>query len=250
MPADFIEIKGLTKQYKQATEPAVNKLDLKIEKKAIFGLLGPNGAGKTTTISIICNQIKADSGTITIEDKNLFSDKEKIKRIIGVVPQDIALYPNLTAYENLKFFGNMYGLSGSGLKQRIEQNMHDFGLDHKLHKKVKTFSGGMKRRVNLIAGILHKPKILILDEPTVGIDVQSKNVILEHLQNLNETDGTTILYTSHLMEEAENFCTQIGIIDEGKLIATGNPKEMIEEYKTCEKLEDIYLLLTGRSLRD
>lgn len=250
MPEKFIEIKGLTKQYKQATEPAVNMLDLNIEKGAIFGLLGPNGAGKTTTISIICNQIQSDSGTITISGKNLASEKEKIKRIIGVVPQDIALYPNLTAYENLKFFGNMYGLSGSGLKQRIEENIHDFGLDQKLHKKVNTFSGGMKRRVNLIAGILHKPKILILDEPTVGIDVQSKNVILEHLQNLNRADGTTILYTSHLMEEAENFCTQIGIIDEGRLIATGNPKEMIEEYKTSEKLEDIYLLLTGRSLRD
>lgn len=250
MPDKFIEIKGLTKQYKQATEPAVNMLDLNIDKGAIFGLLGPNGAGKTTTISIICNQIQADSGTITISGKNLASEKEKIKRIIGVVPQDIALYPNLTAYENLKFFGNMYGLKGVGLKNRIEQNMLDFGLEHKLHKKVNTFSGGMKRRVNLIAGILHKPKILILDEPTVGIDVQSKNVILEHLQNLNQADGTTILYTSHLMEEAENFCTQIGIIDQGKLIATGNPKEMIEEYKTCEKLEDIYLLLTGRSLRD
>lgn len=250
MAENFIEIKGLTKQYKQAAEPAVNKLDLSISEKAIFGLLGPNGAGKTTTISIICNQIKADSGTIKIDGNDLGSEKESIKQIIGVVPQDIALYPSLTAWENLKFFGNMYGLSGQTLGERIKQNMHDFGLDQKLNKKIRTFSGGMKRRVNLIAGILHKPKILILDEPTVGIDVQSKNVILEHLQNMNKTEGTTILYTSHLMEEAENFCTQIGIIDEGKLIAAGNPQEMIEEYKTCEKLEDIYLLLTGRSLRD
>lgn len=250
MPTNFIEIKALTKHYKQASEPALNSLDLSIGRKAIFGLLGPNGAGKTTTISIICNQIKADSGTIKIDGYDFVSEKEKIKKIIGVVPQDIALYPDLTAYENLRFFGNMYGLSGETLTERIRQNMHDFGLEQKLKKKIKTFSGGMKRRVNLIAGILHKPKILILDEPTVGIDVQSKNVILEHLQNLNQTDETTILYTSHLMEEAENFCTQIGIIDEGKLIAGGNPKEMIKEYKTCEKLEDIYLLLTGRSLRD
>ena len=250
MPGSFIEIKGLTKQYKQATEPALNNLDIEIDKDSIFGLLGPNGAGKTTTISIICNQIKADSGKVIIAGNDLSTDKEKIKKIIGVVPQDIALYPNLTAYENLKFFGNMYGLSGTLLKKRIVDCMVNFGLENKLNQKIKTFSGGMKRRVNLIAGILHKPQILILDEPTVGIDVQSKNVILEHLQNLNRIEGTTIIYTSHLMEEAEHFCTQIGIIDEGKLIATGNPKVMIEEYKTCEKLEDIYLLLTGRSLRD
>ena len=250
MSSSFIEIKGLTKWYKQATEPAVNKLDLKIEKGSIFGLLGPNGAGKTTTISILCSQIKANSGKVIIAGNDLSTDTEKIKKIIGVVPQDIALYPNLSANENLKFFGNMYGLNGQKLKNLIRQNMHDFGLEHKLHNKINTFSGGMKRRVNLIAGILHKPQILFLDEPTVGIDVQSKNVILEHLQNLNRTGGTTIIYTSHLMEEAEHFCTQIGIIDKGKLIATGNPKAMIEEYKTCEKLEDIYLLLTGRSLRD
>jgi ABC-2 type transport system ATP-binding protein len=250
MSESFIKIKGLTKQYKQATEPALNNLDLEIAKDSVFGLLGPNGAGKTTTISIICNQIKADSGKVIIAGNDLTTEKEKIKKIIGVVPQDIALYPNLTAYENLKFFGNMYGLSGTFLKQRIVDCMTNFGLEHKLNQKIKTFSGGMKRRVNLIAGILHKPQILILDEPTVGIDVQSKNVILEHLQNLNIVEGTTIIYTSHLMEEAEKFCTQIGIIDEGRLIATGNPKAMIEEYKTCEKLEDIYLLLTGRSLRD
>ena len=250
MPEKFIEIRGLTKQYKHATEPAVNHLDISIRKKAIFGLLGPNGAGKTTTISILCNQIKADSGNITIAGNHLASEKERVKKIIGVVPQDIALYPNLTAFENLKFFGAMYGLSGNSLKDLIRQNMHDFGLEHKLDKKINTFSGGMKRRVNLIAGILHKPQVLVLDEPTVGIDVQSKHVILEHLQNLNQTEGMTIIYTSHLMEEAEHFCTHIGIIDEGKLIAEGNPQAMIEEYKTCEKLEDIYLLLTGRSLRD
>ena len=205
---------------------------------------------KTTTISIICNQIAADSGKVVISGNDLNADKEKIKKIIGVVPQDIALYPNLTAFENLKFFGNMYGLKGSKLNDLIRQKMSDFGLEHKLDKKLRTFSGGMKRRVNLIAGLLHNPEILILDEPTVGIDVQSKHVILEHLQNLNKTLGTTIIYTSHLMEEAEYFCTHIGIIDEGKLIAEGNPKAMIDEYKTCDKLEDIYLLLTGRSLRD
>lgn len=246
----FIEIKGLTRWYRDASEPAVDQLNLQIGKSEIFGLLGPNGAGKTTVISILCNQIDANSGTIKIAGKNLKKERGSIKKMIGVVPQDIALYPTLTAYENLNFFGKMYGLSGSKLKDTIKQNMHDFGLENKPDKKINTFSGGMKRRINLIAGILHKPQILFLDEPTVGIDVQSKNVILEYLKKMNRVEGTTIIYTSHLMEEAERFCTQIGILDRGKLIAEGKPKEMIEEFKTCENLEDIYLLLTGRSLRD
>lgn len=246
----YINILGLTKWYKGASAPAVNNLSLDINKRDIYGLLGPNGAGKTTTISILCNQLKADSGEVTIAGINLAKDKESIKKIIGVVPQDIALYPSLTAYENLRFFGNMYGLSGGELSSRIKQCVTDFGLEHKLNEKIKTFSGGMKRRVNLIAGLLHKPRILFLDEPTVGIDVQSKNVILEYLKLLNEKEEITIIYTSHMMEEAEHFCNRIAIIDEGKLLTEGNPKEMIDEYKTCDKLEDIFLLLTGKSLRD
>lgn len=246
----IIDIKNLTKRYKNADEAAVNDLSLSIKQGDIFGLLGPNGAGKTTTISILCNQIQADQGEILIESKNLFSEGEEIKKIIGVVPQEIALYPKLTAYENLKFFGNMYGLKGNNLKERIIQSVKDFGLEKKLHLKVGTFSGGMKRRINLIAGILHKPKILFLDEPTVGIDVQSKNVIIEHLQHLNKLVGTTIIYTSHLMDEAERFCTQIAIIDMGKVIAEGKPKELVDAYPACNNLEDIFLLLTGKSLRD
>jgi len=246
----YIEIKDLTKWYTNASEPAVDNLSLEIKKGDVFGLLGPNGAGKTTTISIISNQLIANSGTVRIANKILGKDTDSIKKIIGVVPQDIALYPTLTAYENLKFFGNMYGLHGKQLKERIHACMRDFNLETKLHKKIRTFSGGMKRRVNLIAGILHRPQLLILDEPTVGIDVQSKLVIIEHLLDLNKKEGITIIYTSHMMDEAEHFCSHIGIIDEGRLIAEGNPQQMIEEYKTCEKLEDIYLLLTGRSLRD
>ena len=167
-----------------------------------------------------------------------------------MVPQEIALYPKLTAYENLKFFGNMYGLSGKLLKDRIISSVSGFGLEKKLHLKVGTFSGGMKRRINLIAGILHKPKILFLDEPTVGIDVQSKNVIIEHLQQLNANEGTTIVYTSHLMEEAERFCTRIAIIDMGKIVTKGEPAALIKAYPGSNNLEDIFLLLTGRRLRD
>ena len=144
----------------------------------------------------------------------------------------------------------MYGLNGSRLKERINECSRNFGLEHKLQNKIRTFSGGMKRRVNLIAGILHTPSILILDEPTVGIDVQSKNVIIEHLTDLNEKDGTTIVYTSHMMEEAERFCSQIAILDNGKVIAQGKPQELIKQHPTCDTLEDIFLMLTGRSLRD
>lgn len=246
----LIDIKYLTKRYRNADENAIDNLNLKIEQAEIFGLLGPNGAGKTTTLSILCNQISADSGTVHIDGKLLHDEKDKIKKIIGVVPQDIALYPKLSAYENLKFFGNMYGLAGGQLKDRINECVTAFGLEPKLNKKLATFSGGMKRRVNLVAGILHKPKILFLDEPTVGIDVQSKNVIIEHLQNLNRKEGTTIIYTSHMMDEAEKFCTHIAIIDMGKIIAEGKPKLLIKDYPTCGNLEDIFLLLTGRSLRD
>ena len=248
--ATIIEIQHLTKKYKNADEAAINDLNLSIKKGEIFGLLGPNGAGKTTTISILCNQITSDKGHIQIGGIELESGSENIKKIIGVVPQEIALYLKLTAYENLKFFGNMYGLRGSLLKERIINSVTAFGLEKKLHLKVGTFSGGMKRRINLIAGILHKPKILFLDEPTVGIDVQSKNVIIEHLQQLNKKEGTTIVYTSHLMDEAEKFCTRIAIIDMGQIVTKGAPLTLIKEYPACNNLEDIFLLLTGRSLRD
>ena len=246
----IIEIRQLTKRYHQSDEPAVKKLDLKIGKGEIFGLLGPNGAGKTTTISILCSQINADEGDIFVDGKNLAADSVQIKKIIGVVPQEIALYQKLTAYENLRFFGNMYGLKGEDLKERIMSRAAAFGLEQKLHRKVNTFSGGMKRRVNLVAGILHRPRILILDEPTVGIDVQSKNVIIDYLKQLSEKEETTIVYTSHLMEEAERFCTHIAILDMGKIVTEGKPEELISGYPSCNNLEDIFLLLTGRSLRD
>jgi len=246
----YIDIQNLTKRYKDSQVNAVDNLSLQINQNEIFGLLGPNGAGKTTTISILCNQIYANSGKVTIDGKLLHSDSERIKKIIGVVPQDIALYPKLTAAENLHFFGNMYGLSGIYLKNRIDECALQFGLESKLNKRISTFSGGMKRRVNLIAGLLHKPKILFLDEPTVGIDVQSKNMIIEHLKNLNKTEGTTIVYTSHMMDEAERFCTHIAVLDLGKIIAEGKPEDLIGRYKGCNNLEDIFLFLTGKNLRD
>ncbi len=245
----FIRIKGLTKRYKNTVEPAVDGLDLNINKGEIFGLLGPNGAGKTTTLSILCNQIPATSGKVVISGLLLKTHNRELKKIIGVVPQEIALFEKLTAYENLRFFGNMYGLRGSELKSRILDCMRYFGLEGKADKKIETFSGGMKRRVNLIAGILHKPEVLFLDEPTVGIDVQSKTVIVDFLKQLNK-EGATILYTSHHMDEAEHLCTHIAIIDKGKIITNGKPAELIKSEENCDTLEDIFLKLTGRKLRD
>jgi ABC-2 type transport system ATP-binding protein len=174
---------------------------------------------------------------------------DKIKQIIGVVPQDIALYPTLTARENLNFYGSMYGLSGQDLKDKIEMWLDNLGLTKAANRRVETFSGGMKRRVNLIASILHQPKVLFLDEPTVGVDVQSRNVIMEQLKKINK-EGTTIIYTSHHLEEAEDFCTQIAIIDYGNILIQGTPAELIANTPGSSNLEDVFLNLTKRKLRD
>ncbi|MCX6279917.1 MAG: ABC transporter ATP-binding protein [Bacteroidetes bacterium] len=223
----IIEISDLTKTYKGSEEPAVNNISLEIFPKEIFGLLGPNGAGKTTTISILCGLFRSSTGSVKIVGLNIESELSRIKHIIGVVPQDLALYPTLTALENLTFFGNMYGLRGQLLRDRIFDRLTVFGLEKVARKKINTFSGGMKRRINLIAGLLHQPKVLFLDEPTVGIDVQSRVVILEYLRRIN-SEGTTIIYTSHYMEEAEHLCSRVAIVDRGKIIAIGNPKDPLK----------------------
>ncbi len=248
-PESYIWIENLSKRYKNAKTDAVHQLSLGIDQAEIFGLLGPNGAGKTTTISILCQQLTATSGGFYVNGYHHQQEKEKIKKIIGVVPQDIALYPQLTAYENLRFFGNLYGLKGKILKSTVHKHLERFGLLDRVNDRIEDYSGGMKRRINLIAGILHKPQIIFLDEPTVGIDVQSKTVIIEYLKELNKK-GTTIVYTSHHMEEAEQFCSRIAIIDQGLIIENGRPAQLIESYENCQSLEDIFLQLTGRKLRD
>ncbi len=245
----IVEIENLTKTFKGADEAAVKGVSFSIKKNEVFGLLGPNGAGKTTIISILCGIFPPSSGKVMIDGKNLHGDITDIKQIIGVVPQDIALYPTLTARENLEFYGAMYGLSGKDLKDKISLWLEKLGLSKAANRKIETFSGGMKRRINLIASILHQPKILFLDEPTVGVDVQSRNVIIEHLKELNQ-QGTTIIYTSHHLEEAENFCTQIAIIDYGQILTQGSPKELIANTPDCSDLEDVFLSLTKRKLRD
>lgn len=247
--SSIIEINSLSKTFKGASGPAVDGISLAIEKNEIFGLLGPNGAGKTTTISMLCALFPPSKGSILIDGTALEGNVESIKQIIGVVPQDIALYPMLSAMENLSFYGHMYGLSGKVLTDKIEFWLSNFGLKDSANKRLSTYSGGMKRRVNLIAGILHDPKILFLDEPTVGVDVQSRNVIIEHLKELNKT-GMTIIYTSHHMEEAEHFCSRVAIIDYGKIIVEGSPKELIENNEGSRNLEEVFLNLTNRKLRD
>ncbi len=244
-----IEIQNLTRYYKGRSEPAVDHLSLDVFEGTIFGLLGPNGAGKTTTIRILCGLLAPTAGDAIIDGHSLKRDLGKIKRVIGVVPQEIALYPTLTARENLLVFGGISGVERSELKRRIDQWLDVFGLEKSQRQQTCYYSGGMKRRLNLIAGLLHNPRILFLDEPTVGVDVQSKNVILENLMEINRK-GTTIVYTSHYLEEAENLCSHLAIIDEGRIITHGTLNEIQKEHNMNAKLEDIFLQLTGKELRD
>jgi len=248
--SDFIvETNSLRKKYKESEVLAVDNLSFNIRKGQVFGLLGPNGAGKTTTIKMLTGILKPSSGDAVIAGYNTKTNFNNVKSVIGIVPQEIALYPTLTSYANLLVYGTLYGIPKSELKEKINYFLKLYGLENKAKQKVKNLSGGMKRRLNIIAGILHSPKLLILDEPTAGIDVQSKNFILENLQELNNS-GTTILYTSHFMEEAEKFCDKIAIIDNGKIIASDTPQQLIKQTDNCKNLEDVFLELTGRKIRE
>ncbi|WP_170148830.1 ABC transporter ATP-binding protein [Chitinophaga flava] len=245
-----ISVKELTKTYAAAAEPTLKGLSFAFPEKKIGGLLGPNGAGKTTTISILCGLVKADGGEVMIH--GLPQDdahREQIKRIIGIVPQQIALFPQLSAVENLTYFGNLYGYKGQSLQKKIMQHLEVFGLEKSAHKEIYKYSGGMKRRANIIAAILHEPDLLILDEPTAGVDVQSRSMILEFLRSYNER-GASILYTSHLLEEAQSLCHEVVIMDEGKMILHGEPASLIAATPDCRNLEDVFLHCTGHALRD
>lgn len=245
----IIQISNLSKLYNDAEAYSLNDFTMNVTEGDIFGLLGPNGAGKTTLISILCGLVKATSGSFVIDGLNYSSSANAIKKIIGVVPQEYALYPTLTARENLMYFGSMYGLKGAELKEKVIESLDLLGLLKFADKRIETFSGGMKRRVNLIAGILHDPKVLFLDEPTVGVDVHSRNVIIEYLKELNKK-GTTIIYTSHHLSEAQDFCTNIAIVDRGILYTQGTPKDLIASTEHARNLEDVFISLTGKELRD
>jgi ABC-2 type transport system ATP-binding protein len=249
LATNIIEIKNLYKKYKNADEFSVNNISLEIAENEIYGILGPNGAGKTTLISMLCGLIKPTSGSYTINGLSPRNRLNSIKKITGIVPQEYALYPTLTAKENLMFFGSLYGLKHADLHQKIDTMLERVGLTNFANKKIEHFSGGMKRRCNLIAGIMHSPKVLFLDEPTVGVDVQSRNVIIEFLKELNQ-NGTSIVYTSHHLQEAQEFCTKIAIIDNGQIYAIGSPEELIAKTPKAENLEDVFISLTGKELRD
>lgn len=221
---DILEIKNLTKSF--TNKNVVSELSLNIKKGEVYGLIGPNGAGKTTLINMICGLIKPTNGSITMDSQNIYKDNFKFKKLLGVVPQDIALYTALSAKDNLLFWGRMYNLNGEKLKKRVAECLKLVGLDDRANEKISTFSGGMKRRINIAAAILHEPALLIMDEPTVGIDPQSRNHILETIKQLN-SKGMSVIYTSHYMEEVEYLCDRIGIIDHGRLIVQGTIEDVI-----------------------
>lgn len=225
MPENIVEVRSLVKRYNGM--PAVRGISFAIQQGEIFGLLGPNGAGKTTTISILTCLLAPTSGTATIAGYDVVREAPAVKRIIGLVPQDLAVYPALSARDNLLFFGRIYGLKGHKLRQRVDAMLKMVGLYERAGDTVGTFSGGMKRRVNIAAGLLHQPQVLFLDEPTVGVDPQSRSFIFDNVEELNR-HGMTILYTTHYMEEAQRLCHRVAIIDGGQIVALDTPKALIE----------------------
>jgi ABC-2 type transport system ATP-binding protein len=224
MPNPVIEVEKLVKKYGERV--AVNEVSFSVQEGEIFGLLGPNGAGKTTTISILATLLPPDGGKVIIGGYDLAREANKIKPLIGFVPQELALYPTLSAWDNLAFFGRIYGLRGNVLKERIATALDMVGLRERAGDAVRTFSGGMKRRLNIAASLLHRPRILFLDEPTMGVDPQSRNFIFEHIERL-KAEGMTIIYTTHYMEEAERLCDRVAIMDEGRILALDTPKGLI-----------------------
>jgi len=239
---------SLIKRYAKSDRPALNNLDLRIKEGEFFGLLGANGAGKTTAVSVFSGFLPTDSGSVTILGMDLRRKSRQIRRMLGLVPQEIALYDRLTARENLQFFGKLYGFTGKKLMARVEECLEFAQLSSQATRLVASYSGGMKRRLNLATGLLHLPRILFLDEPTVGIDTQSRHLIHNQLTELNR-NGTTILYTTHYMKEAQELCSRVGIIDAGRIIEEGVPSHMLVQ-SGCHNLEELFLRLTGKQLRD
>lgn len=220
----YVSVDNLVKKYGEFT--AVDHISFNVKKGEIFGLLGPNGAGKSTTLNVITTLTDFDKGEVVVDGRDIRQDKKSIKQLIGMVPQDIAIYNHLTAYENVKFFASLYGLRGSKLTKNVTEALEFVGLSDKIKAKPRKMSGGMRRRLNIACGIAHDPQLIVMDEPTVGVDAQSREHILNSIRLLRDR-GATVIYTSHYMQEVEEICDRIAIIDKGKMIACGTEPELV-----------------------
>ncbi len=243
-----IAIDQVSYRYQNEVEQTLKSVQLSVLPGDIFGLLGPNGAGKTTLMSIMVGILKPGSGSVNYYDGKRVPGRQEIREMIGYVPQDYAFYPELTPLQNLAYFGAMYNMSASRIRKRSTELLDVLGLSNVAGKKVSEFSGGMKRRVNLAIGILHEPRVIFLDEPTVGVDVQSKYAIVSFLRELNRS-GVTIVYTSHHLAEAEELCNRIAMIDHGKVIAFDHISSLLKT-NNSKDLQSLFLSLTGVSYRD
>jgi len=241
-----LTIENLTKRFEDKI--ALENLNLQIEKGELFGLLGPNGAGKTTTINILCGLIKPTSGSAQILGYDVQKDTGKIKELIGVCTQETAIYPYLTGTENLELFGNLHTLDKKTLKTRRDMLLDKMGLAEDAKRKASKYSGGMKRRLSLALALIHDPEIAFLDEPTVAMDPQSRHAVWDFIRE-QKIKGKTVILTTHAMEEAQELCDRVGIIDHGKLIALGTPKELITKNQV-KNLEEVFIQLTGRNMRE
>jgi len=241
-----IIIEHLSKRYEDVK--AVDNLNLTIDKGELFGLLGPNGAGKTTIINILCGLIKPTEGTAIVGDYDIQKEGGKVKDIIGVCPQETAVYPYLTGAENVELFGNLHDMDKETLKKRRTMLLEKMGLTQDAKRKAEKYSGGMKRRLSIILALIHDPQISFLDEPTVAMDPQSRHAVWDFIKDLKE-QGKTIILTTHYMEEAEELCDRVGIIDHGKLIALDSPGKLISNNKV-KNLEEVFIKLTGRRIRE
>lgn len=241
-----IVMENIVKRFEDVV--AVNNVSLKVVRGELFGLLGPNGAGKTTTVNILCGLLKPTSGFVSVGGYDVQRENAEVKRLIGVCPQETAVYPYLTSVENVELFGSLYALDKETLRSRRDMLLERLGLTQDARRKVEKYSGGMKRRLSIVLALIHNPQIIFLDEPTIGMDPQSRRAVWDFMEELKK-EGKTIFLTTHYMEEAESLCDRVGIIDYGRLIALDTPKNLISK-NGVGNLEEVFIKLTGRRIRE